>query len=108
MIFITSQGEQGFRCVRRQFLRLLQGTFRCLLPSNVSWVITRDGDKNFRARKPCPCNRKPGVKLHRPLIKTGGFLFEIDGVEGEVVAFIQREAAQIYFVSLWIVCWFNC
>src|SRR5262245_25719861 len=107
MILITSQGEQGFRCVWRQFLRLLQSTFRCLLPSNSSGVSAIDGDKRVRARKPCPCDRKLGVKLHCPLIKTGGFLFEIGGVEGEVVAFIQREAAQICFVSLGIVCWFN-
>src|SRR5262249_38628477 len=101
--------EQAIRCVRRQFLRLLQSTFRCLPPSNSGGVLTKvDRDRSVCPRKPCPCNRKLRVKLHRPFIKSGSFLFEIGGVGAVVVAFIQRQAAQICFVSLWIVCWFNC
>ena len=79
----SNPGEQGFRRVRLQFLRILQSTFRCVAPSARRVVVVVAGKVEMRvhARKPRPSDRKIGVKLHRPLIKTDGFLCEIGGQE---------------------------
>ena len=64
-------------------------------------------EKRVRARKPRPSNRKIGVKLHRPLKKTGGFRFGDRSREAGAACF-KSQAAQIGVVGLRIVCWFNC
>src|SRR5205814_5441038 len=87
-VLIITQGEQRFRRVRLQFLRILQRTLRGIAPSASSSVSPGKVDKRVRARKPRPSHRKIRVKLHRPLIKTGGFPFEIGRIEtGEATCF---------------------
>ena len=50
-ILIITQGEQGFRRVRLQFLRILQSTFRCVAPSGGSSVVAVKVDDSASARE---------------------------------------------------------
>src|SRR5215475_10763007 len=103
MVLIVTQGEQGLRRVRLKFLRILQSTFCSLSRSFVVKV-----EKGDHARKPRPGDRKRGVKLHGPLIKTDGFSCGLATLYGRSAACLKSQAAQVCIVSLWIVCWFNC
>src|SRR4029077_13343928 len=105
LVLIITQGKQGFRRVRLEFLRILQSTFRCISPSGGT-IEPAKVDIGVLARKPGPGHRKIGVKLHRPFIKTDGFLCKVE-MEGEVPYF-KSQAAQICIVSLRIACRFDC
>src|SRR5205814_4569151 len=100
-VLVITQGEQGFSRVRVQFLRILQSTFRCVSSSGAVRHFEIKLEKRVLARKPRPSKRKIGVKLHRPLIKTDGFLCEIMR-EGGMGTWFRSDAVQIRIVGLWI------
>src|SRR5262249_55307907 len=98
-----TQGEQGFRRVRLEFLRAVQSTFRRVTPSSRDLGAVED-KRCVLDRKSRPGKRKIGVKLHRLLIKTDGFP---QGIERQGTACLKSQSAQISIVSLLIVCRFN-
>src|SRR6266496_4724001 len=83
MILIITQGQQGLGRIRLEFLRILQGFFRCIAASgsgSARWgscsdwpIVATEVTIRVRTRKPCPSQRKIGVKLHRQLIKIDDF-----------------------------------
>src|SRR5262249_52063544 len=101
-LLIIAQREQGFSRVRLQFLRILESTLRCIAPNR--WRTRATEKLCVRTRKPCPGKRKTGIKLHRPLKKTDGLLFQIAREEGGVVACFKSHATQIRIVSLRVIC----
>src|SRR5206468_8641563 len=86
---------------------MLQSTFRCIASGRSSLDAAAKVEVRVRTRKPRPSKRKIGVKLHRSLIETRGFPYEIGRVV-EIAACFKSQAAQIRVVSLRVVCWFNC
>src|SRR4030095_1579545 len=96
------KGEQGFRRVRLESLRILQSNL-CRITASRTFVAS-EVEMRISARKRRPSDRKIGVKLHRAFIKTSGFPGW--GAEG-TAACSKSHAAQIGIVSFWIVCWFN-
>ena len=80
---------------------------RRIAPSGSSSVDTVKIENGVRARKPRPSNSKIGVELHRPLVKTGGFPYEIANVE-VVTARLKSQAPKIRIVSFRMVCRFSC
>src|SRR4029453_11080229 len=100
---IITEGQQGLRRIRRLFLRVIQSTFRCVASIRIN-VVAYKVEKGVQARKSRSSERKIGVKLHRLIVKTGGFQHEIE----KGAACFKSQAAQIRIVSLKIVCRFNC
>src|SRR4029077_4051486 len=84
-----------------------QSTFRCIAPGGSSLGAAAKVEGRVRTGKPRPGKRKIGVKLHRSLIETSGFPYQVGRV-GEIAACFKSQAAQIRIVSLRIVCWINC
>src|SRR5215831_12126293 len=79
LVLVITQGEQGFRGVRLEFLRVLQ-RFSCCIAASGSSVDGDKVNKRMRTRKSRPCKGKIGVKLHRPFVKIDGFHWSIEGV----------------------------
>src|SRR6266480_4614464 len=108
VVTVVTQGEQGFRRVRRQLLRSLAGTFRGLASTRPTGIqVPGYVEKGVCSRKLRPGNGKIGVKLNRPLIKTGGLQDEIAIPPGGAeAADVKSQTTQISIVGLRIVCGF--
>src|SRR5262249_16901529 len=104
MIFIITQGEQGFGRVWLKFLRIFQSSFG-RIPASGGPVATVKVQKRVRSRKSCPSEREIGIEVYRLLIKIDGFP---RGIEGEDLACFKSQAAKIGIISIRIVCRFNC
>src|SRR5262249_37683475 len=98
-VLIITQCEQGFGQVRLESLRILQSTFRRIATSG-SFVGTKV-KMSVHTRKLRPSERKIGVNLYCPLIRSDGCL--CCSIEEAGTGF-KGQAAQICIVSFWVVC----
>src|SRR5205814_609547 len=101
-VLVVTQGEQSFRRVWLEFLRMFQSIF--------SWVGARGVntlkvDVRLCARKPRPGKGKVWIKLDRALEVFDAFQCQMNRLTN---ACLERQAAQICIVSLRIICRFSC
>ena len=90
VVLVITQGEQGFRRGRLEFLRVLQ-RFSCCVAATTSAVKRPDVSERVATRKLRPGERELRVKLHSSLIKIDRFQDRID----RVGTYEKSQAAQV-------------